>query len=100
MTDQPQPLHIRIEGLDPEAVRKAVAPLAERFARMRSRNAARLALTACLNGDDDQAARLLAGLDDAQLYAIEGAASALAIHASMLRKDPVQDADQPEEGAP
>lgn len=46
----------------------------------------RESLTACLAGDDDHAARLLAGLTSVQLYAIEGAASGLAIHASRHRK--------------
>ena len=57
--------------------------------------AALWALAACLNGDDQHAARLLAGLTDAQLYAIEGAASGLAIHASRHRKRLAQaDADE------
>lgn len=48
---------------------------------------ARNALRACLDGDDEAAARHLGGLDDAALYAIEGAGSALALHASRLRRD-------------
>ncbi|MEV0660144.1 hypothetical protein ACIBI3_02275 [Actinomadura luteofluorescens] len=47
---------------------------------------ARSAFRACLDGDDQAAARLLDDLDAAQLYAIEGAGSGLAIHASRLRK--------------
>ena len=56
------------------------------------------ALGACLDGDDQAAAELLAGLDDAQLYAIEGAGSALAIHASRLRVPDKN--EQPLDGEP
>jgi hypothetical protein len=59
--------------------------------------AARSAFRACLDGDDQAAARLLDGLDAAQLYAIEGAASGLATHASRLRKtvDPAEQSPMP-----
>jgi len=97
MTDhKPEPapyiLHIAV---DPTALNRATAHLNEAFARMRFRTVARAALAACLDGDDEQAARLLAGLDDAHLYAIEGAASGLAIHASRLRKPPGDEQDGP-----
>lgn len=93
MTDKPQPIHVLIEGFDPEAVARALAPLTEALARMRFRNAARAALAACLDQDDEHAADLLDGLTNEQLYAIEAAASGLAIHASRLRA-PMVDADQ------
>lgn len=53
---------------------------------------AKLALNACLDGQDDLAADHLADLDADQLYAIEAAASGLAIHASRLRR-PMIDAE-------
>lgn len=98
MTDQtPEPRPIIIDlSPDPETIRcinEGIQRIKEQFARMRFRNTACAALTACLDGDDDRAARHLAGLDDAALYAIEGAGSALAIHASRLRKDPDEEPD-------
>ncbi|MEV3925132.1 hypothetical protein [Actinomadura coerulea] len=72
MTDQqtPEPLS---KGFDPEAVRRALAPLREQLAAARFRGKTTAALAACLDGDDDRAAGYLAPLDAAQLYAIEGA---------------------------
>ena len=101
MTDQTperEPLIITLDldlAPNPDTIRHIVEGLAratarpnEQTARTRFRNTARTALAACLNGDDDRAAAELNGLDDAQLYALESAGSALALHASRLRKPP------------
>ncbi|TYK47170.1 hypothetical protein [Actinomadura decatromicini] len=95
---EPMPLVINI-GPDDAAIRRAIAQSREHVERMRFRNAARAALTSCLSHDDDNAALTLGGLDDAQLRAIEAAGTALAIHASRLRRDPGED-EQDEDGQP
>lgn len=56
--------------------------------------AARDALLSCLGGQDERATDLLRGLTDEQLYAVEAAASALAIHASRLRDPAGDDLDE------
>lgn len=98
MTDDQTPgrpkltLDINFPVLDPDALRHALAPLAKLVTPRADRLAARAALGALLDGDDQAAAEHLDGLDADQLYAIEGAGSALAIHASRLRK-PMVDAE-------
>ncbi|WP_242908691.1 hypothetical protein [Actinomadura terrae] len=95
MTNQKPEPFITI-GVDSEAIRRATARIGEQLAAMRLRSATHAALAACLDQDDDRARQHLTGLGDAQLYAIEGAGSALAIHASRLRR-PAEDqpADPP-----